>query len=50
MFRTSGRRVFVFYLIIIKENWIWAMTKHHTESTINISLANNLPIDSGIGK
>ena len=42
----SGRPNFFF--IIIKENWICAVTRHHAESNINILLKRNLPIDSGV--
>ena len=37
----------LFFLIIIKENWICAMTRHHTESNI-ILLKRNHPTDSGV--
>ena len=29
----SGRPVFIF---LIKENWIWAMNRHHAEPSMNI--------------
>ena len=38
--KCSGRPIFIFF---IKENWIWAMTKHHAN---NILLTRNLPLDS----
>ena len=34
--------IFIFF---IKENWIYAMTRHHAN---NISLARNSPFDSGV--
>ena len=37
--KRSGRPVF----FIIKENWIWAMTRHHAN---NILLTRNLHFDS----
>ena len=43
----SGRPIF-FFIIIIKENWICAMTRHHGEPNINILLARNLPFDSDV--
>ena len=32
----------------VKENWICAMTRHHTEPKNNISLTRNLPFDSDV--
>ena len=29
-------------IFFIKKNWIWAMTKHHAQSNINILLTRNL--------
>ena len=40
-----GRQVFIFF---IKENWICAMTRHHAEPNVNISLTRNLPFDSDV--
>ena len=40
----SGRLIF----FLIKENWIFPMTRHHIEWNINILLTRNLPIDSDI--
>ena len=34
------------FFIIIKENWICAVTRHHAEPNINMLLARNLPFDS----
>ena len=45
--RECSRRPIFFF---IKENWIYAMTRHHAESNINILLTRNLPIDSGVGQ
>ena len=33
---------------VIKENWICAMTRYHTEPKINISLTRNLPYDCDV--
>ena len=41
----SGRSIFIFF---IKENWICAMTRHHTERKINILLTRNLPFDCDV--
>ena len=41
----SGRSIFIFF---IKENWISAMTRHHTERKINILLTRNLPFDCDV--
>ena len=43
----SGCSIFVFF---IKENWICAMTRHHAEPNINISLTRNLPFDSDVSQ
>ena len=32
----------------VKENWICAMTRHQSESNINILLTRNLPFDSDV--
>ena len=40
-----GRPIFS---VFIKENWIWAMARHHAESNINIFLTRNTLIDSGV--
>ena len=39
--KCSGRRI-----VFIKENWIYAMARHHAEPDINILLTRNLPFDS----
>ena len=41
----SGCPIFVFF---IKENWIFAMTRHYAEPDINILSTRNLPFDSGV--
>ena len=41
----SGRPIFIFF---INKNWIWAMTRHHTEPSIKILLTRNLPFDCDI--
>ena len=41
----SGRPIFI---LIIKENWICAMTRHHVELNINVLLTRNLPFDSDV--
>ena len=43
--KCSGRPIFFFF---IKENWICAMTRHHTEPNINILLTTNLGSDSDV--
>ena len=43
----SGRPIFIFF---IKENWIFAMTRHDAEPNINILLTKNLPCDYGVRK
>ena len=40
----SGHPIFIFF---IKENWIYALTRHHTELKI-ILLTRNLPCDSDV--
>ena len=42
MFWTSNLYFF------IKENWICAMTRHHTEPKINMLLTKNLPFDCDV--
>ena len=37
-----------FCFIIIKENWICAMARHHAEPNIDVLLAKNLPLDSDV--
>ena len=37
-------------LFFIKENWIYAMTRHHAEPNINILLTRNLPFDYDVRK
>ena len=37
--KCSGHPIFIFF---IKENWIWAMTRHHAD---NILLTRNLHFD-----
>ena len=39
----SGRPIFIFF---IKENWIYAMARHHAELNINILLTRHFPFDS----
>ena len=34
--------------VFIKESWICAIRRHHTESNINLLLARTCPIDSGV--
>ena len=41
----SGRPIFIFF---IKENRIYATTRHHAESSINVLLTRTLPIDSDV--
>ena len=41
----SGRPIFIFF---IKENRIYATTRHHAESNINVLLTRTLPIDSDV--
>ena len=38
----------LFFFVFVKENWIYAMTRHHAESNIDILLTRNLPFDSGV--
>ena len=41
----SGRPIFNFF---IKENFIFAMTRHHAEPNINILLTRNLAFESDV--
>ena len=41
----SGRPIFIFF---IKENRIYATTRYHAESNINVLLTRTLPIDSDV--
>ena len=41
-------RSFFFSFFVIKENWIWAMSRHHTEPNIDILLTRNLPFNSDV--
>ena len=43
--KCSGRPIFIFF---ITENWVYAMTRHHADQNVNISLTRKLPIDSGV--
>ena len=36
------------YLFFIKENWIYAMTRHHAGRNINMLVTRNLSFDSGV--
>ena len=36
------------FILIIKENWICAMTRQHFELNINVLLTRNLPFDSDV--
>ena len=40
----DGQSLFFF----TKENWIRAITRHHTEPNLNMLLMRNLPFDSGV--
>ena len=40
----SGRPIFFF----IKENWIYAMTRHHAEPKHEYIMARNLPFNSDV--
>ena len=37
-----------FFVVVVKENWIYATTRHHAEPNINILLKRNLPFDPDV--
>ena len=36
------------FFFSVEKNWICTMTRHHTESNVNILSTRNLPVDSGV--
>ena len=45
---SARKRLSRHQLLVIKENWICAMTRHHTEPNIKILLARNLPFNCDV--